>query len=393
MTDVEKIKEIFEAYYKRDGNAKEDGEDFYVSFGDKAMNTFYQAIPELEEKTGKKFPEQYKAFIEAGVGYEISTIDGEPFLAYTENDILYFHNYYNEERRLYQKLSKCLVIGQNGCDDLYFMDVNNVLGYGPDCVWKAPMVFDKKLCQIVGRTFIEFLENYLTKEHFRGERPFFFSLPNYDMTLEDPYETLQRQIKADPALFERIERDKKYITETFKKVEEENKGKFVSGGRIYLSCDIDAKKKKTDHSLRYLEKVVKRFPVSIPPAFLSMYEYFGKYSIENKNVEICFSLISFDEFYEEDEYVIEDLKKMLFIGFASGKFVGGSDAYKDGQPIIFIDISNLLGHGNEVIYEISVWAEKIDNACIIAENYCDLIRKIYEEEEIPLIPINHGLVK
>lgn len=41
MTDVEKIREIFKAYYKRDGNGKIDDRNFFVEVGDEKMNSFY----------------------------------------------------------------------------------------------------------------------------------------------------------------------------------------------------------------------------------------------------------------------------------------------------------------------------------------------------------------
>lgn len=389
MTDVEKIREIFEEYYKRDGNGKVDDSNFFVEVGDEKMNSFYKAIPELEEKTGKKFPEQYKAFIQAGCGWTISSKEGTIFSAYLANDILYFHNYYEKNKRDNQTFAKCLIIGQDCCDGIYFMDVNNVLGHGADCVWKSGLVFNKSLCDIYGNNFIEFLENMAFQEKIPIKTPFFRKPQINDYSPEEePLTILENQIKQDPKLFEKTENDKRYVDEILSKLELENKGKKYCECRInYRRLSIDIKA-----SLRGLENVKTRFKNQIPLEFLSLYAHLKEnFSMENKDVDIMISLRGNDDIYDEDEYVSDYLKKMLIIGTIEGKTMEQIIDSDKGWPMLFMDVDNLLGYGNQVIYEIPLYAKTIGEACIIASDYKDLVRKIYEDEPFDLTPI--GKVK
>ncbi len=383
MTDVEKIREIFKAYYNRDGNGKVDDSDFFVEVGDEKMNSFYQAIPELEEKTGKKFPEQYKAFIQAGCGWTISSMEGTIFSAYLANDILYFHNYYERNKRDNQTFAKCLIIGQDCCDGIYFMDVNNVLGHGSDCVWKSGLVFNKSLCDIYGDNFIEFLENMAFKEKIPIKTPFFGSPKINDyLPEEEPLTILQNQIKQDQKLFEKTENDKKYVDEIFSKIELENTER-VSVYKTFYNEKC---------SLRGLENVKARFKSQIPLEFLSLYAYLKEnFSMENEDVDIRINLRDNEDIYEEDEFVIDYLKKMLIIGTIEGKVMQRIIDSDKGWPMLFMDVDNLLGYGNQVIYEIPLYAKTIGESCIIANDYRDLVRKIYEEEEIVLEPIIFGV--
>ncbi len=99
-----------------------------------------------------------------------------------------------------------------------------------------------------------------------------------------------------------------------------------------------------------------------------------------------------DEYYYDDEYVCDDLKKMLLIGYLNGEIFPTFISDVKGLPYLFMDVNNILGNGNKVIYAIQIWAESINEAFIIADDYKDLIKKFYEEEIEDILRAN-GLVK
>lgn len=145
-------------------------------------------------------------------------------------------------------------------------------------------------------------------------------------------------------------------------------------------------------SLRGLENVKTRFKNQIPLEFLSLYAHLKEnFSMENKDVDIMISLRGNDDIYDEDEYVSDYLKKMLIIGTIEGKTMEQIIDSDKGWPMLFMDVDNLLGYGNQAIYEIPLYAKTMGEACIIASDYKDLVRKIYEEKEFDLTPI--GKVK
>lgn len=380
MTDVEKIRKIFRAYYKRDEETGDDCSNFFFYDGDIEMNSFYKAISEIEEKTGKKFPVQYKAFIKAGCGMGMIGKNGRVFNAYSKDDVLYFHNLYKDDK-YYQKLAKCLVIGQDDCDAIYFMDVNNIFGYGTDCIWSCEMPFSKDSSEILAYSFIEFLEKLSNKEDLLYEKPFknCYDLPYNLQEEKDAYEILQAKIKTDPNLLEKTESDKRYVDEILLKL--------ASKG----FCHSKGLQEKHEY-LKRIQPVLRRFENPVSLEFLSLYDYLGNgFSIDSGQLELWISFTGMDEYYYDDEYVCEDLKKMLLIGNLSGDIFPNVIADVKGFPYLFMDVNNILGHGSKVIYAMQLWAESINEAFIIADDYKDLIKKFYEEE-IEDILINHGVV-
>ena len=162
MTDKEKIQNMFNRFYNFNEDTQKIKRDFFANkelYSEILGNTL-KAIREIEKLLNIKLSEIYNP----------DSID--EFRAYDAEE-LYGFNYIGEKvgDSAIEELKDFLIVGQDEGENSYFFDIHNTLHYGINTFWRV----DRSLCsdfEIVGKTFIDFLEQIVLRKPINALHPF-----------------------------------------------------------------------------------------------------------------------------------------------------------------------------------------------------------------------------
>lgn len=376
MKNTEKIKEIFENYYQRDEIGRKAKKEFSEQNGSYYMAEIFESIPELEERFGVTLPEDYKAFLEAGAGIGMSTMDNcDKFYAFDKRVMLDWNILGDVEANVSDTFEDLFVFGADYCDCCYFIDVNNKFGLGNETVWKSYRSGAKKEdIKLVGKNFIEFLENFANNNELVTTKPF----APYKPTLEDGeavVKMIEERARADEKVYQEI-------LEAEKKIDgyiEEAKVRFAGTKNRIDDTKIE---RKYFYIYGYMglepfkSKCFDKFPVKS----LAILVYLGLFTLENSYGWFCLNYEM--NRYGADNFVNPELSEYLRF------FENSTSLFGDfGHDYIIQDYQNKLGRGTEAIYIIYNDGRPIEEACYIAADIVEFIRKICENEPLDLTPI------
>lgn len=374
MTDKEKIQNMFNCFYNFNEDTQKIKRDFLANkelYSEILGNTL-KAIREIEKLLNIKLSEHYIEFLQAEIGNYIYNPDSiDEFRAYDAEE-LYGFNYIGEKvgDSAIEELKDFLIVGQDEGENSYFFDIHNTLHYGIDTFWRV----DRSLCsdfEIVGKTFIDFLEQIVLRKPINALHPF-----------EKEKKTISGNNKAFfiKKLCEQMSADELYITS--------NK---ISVSKNYLS-EIkrrnDVRFISTEYSNQHIETLIKLQNImnnAFPTSFVFLLLHLDDFSFYQGNI---FFLLLLDEQLE----VLNIGKKSktylknMFI-FACNSYSLFSKINGSYVDYFFIDPTNKLGEGPDAIYMISEKSKKLAEACYVAKDIADFFRSFAEGKELSTTPI------
>lgn len=376
MTDEEKITKIFRDYYNRDPIGIEDGQNFMQQGGPVDMMHLYDSLDEVEEKFGVPLPETYKAFIRARAGIGMSTMNNcDKFYAFDKDLILDWNIIGSVNAAVDESFENVFVFGVDYCDYCYFIDLNNKYGFGTESVWRTYRSgINKEMLELVGRNFIEFLENFALNEKLNVEEPFKPAKP-YKPTVEEGKKILRiidERARADEKIYQEILEAEKKIDEYIEAAKANKK----------LTIDFFPIKEKNLGSYGYMglepfkTDCFDKFPIKS----LAILVHLGDFEIEN-SYGCFFSNYAMNGTGDRNFLTPELSEYFRFFENPCGlvkKYV---------PDYIFQDYQNKLGRGAESIYIMSCYGSSIENACYVAKDIVEFIRKICADEPLDLTPI------
>ena len=381
MTNTEKIKSIFEKYYQRDEIGRKAKEEFSQQNGSYYMAEILDSIPELEERFGVTLPENYKAFLEAGVGIGMSTMNNcDKFYAFDKTVMLDWNIMGDVEANVSDSFEDLFIFGADYCDRCYFIDVKNKFGLGNETVWKSYRSGAKKDdIQLVGNDFIEFLENFANNEKLVTTKP----LAPYKPTIEDGQaiiKLIEERAKADEKVYQEIlEAQKKingYIEEAkirYKNIKYNDYGSKVEKNNF----DI--------YGYMGLEPFKSKYFDNFPKKSLAILLYLGWFDVKNSYGWFSVNR-EMNEYIDDRNFRNPELSEYLRF------FKNSTSVFKSREwDLIVQDYQNKLGRGSDAIYIICDDGSPMEEACFIATDIVEFIRKICEDEPFDLTPI--GKVK
>jgi len=378
MKNTEKIKEIFENYYQRDEIGRKAKKEFSEQNGSYYMAEIFESIPELEERFGVTLPEDYKAFLEAGAGIGMSTMDNcDKFYAFDKRVMLDWNILGDVEANVSDTFEDLFVFGADYCDCCYFIDVNNKFGLGNETVWKSYRSGAKKEdIKLVGKNFIEFLENFANNNELVTTKPF----APYKPTLEDGeavVKMIEERARADEKVYQEI-------LEAEKKIDgyiEEAKVRFANIRNAIFNCKVE-RKNFDIYGYMGLEPFKSKCFDNFPVKSLAILLYLGWFKLRNSYG--WFWLNNKMNSYGADIFYNKELSEYLRFFENSNSMIKRKDWDRD---IIFQDYQNKLGRGSDAIYIICNDGSPIEEACYIAADIVEFIRIICENEPLDLTPI------
>lgn len=377
MTNVEKIKEIFENYYQRDEIGIEAHKAFVQEQGQLHMKKILDSVPELEERFGVTLPETYKAFLEAGAGIGMSTMDNcDKFYAFDRDIILDWNMMGSVHACVADSFEDVFVFGADYCDCCYFIDVKDKFGFGKESVWKSYRSgFEQIDLELVGNDFIEFLENFANNKELKTEKPF----KPYKPTVEDGeaiVKIIEERARADEKVYQEI-------LEAEKKIDE-----YVASAKskVAVAEKDDCDKEDFDiYGNMIIEPFKSKYFDKYPIKSLAIFIYLGFFEVRN-NYGYFFKNYEMNGYYQNLSTKNKELFEYFrFIDNITPMFISNDGLnYHD---CIFQDYQNKLGRGTEAIYIIHDDGRPMEEACYIATDIVDFIRKICENEPFDLTPI------
>ena len=377
MQNTEKIKEIFERYYQRDEMTRKAKKEFEQQNGSYYMAEILDSISELEARFGVTLPENYKAFLEAGAGIGMSTMDNcDKFYAFDKRVMLDWNIMGNVEANVSDTFEDLFIFGADYCDYCYFIDVKNKFRLGNETVWRSYRSRAREEdIQLVGNNFIEFLENFANNNELVTTTP----LAPYEPTVEDGeavVKLIEERAKADEKVYQEIlEAEKKisgYIEEEKKLYEsDKNRMKDVTFEETGLA----------KYGYMGLEPFKSKYFDNFPVKSLAILVYLKLFTIENSYGWFSVNR-EMNEYINDRKFRNPELSEYLRL-FKNRKSLFGDF----GRDYIIQDYQNKLGRGSDAIYIICNDGSPIEEACYIAADIVEFIRKICEDEPLDLTPI------
>lgn len=377
MQNTEKIKEIFERYYQRDEMTRKAKKEFEQQNGSYYMAEILDSIPELEERFGVTLPENYKAFLEAGAGIGMSTMDNcDKFYAFDKRVMLDWNIMGDVEANVSDTFEDLFVFGADYCDYCYFIDVKNKFRLGNETVWRSYRSKAREEdIQLVGNNFIEFLENFANNDKLVTTKP----LAPYKPTVEDGeaiIKLVEERARADEKVYQEIlEAEKKidgYIEEA-KKLYEIDKSRMK---RVTF-----VKTHSEDYGYMGLEPFKSKYFDNFPVKSLAILVYLGLFTIKNSYGWFSVNR-EMNEFINDRNFRNPELSEYLRF------FKNSTSVLKNREwDLIIQDYQNKLDRGPDAIYIICDDGSPIEEACYVAKDIVEFIRKICEDEPLDLTPI------
>lgn len=378
MNDKEKIQDIFNRFYNYNEETQRVQKEFLEnkdSYSELLKNTL-RAACEIEERLGISLSEQYKEFLKAEIGNYIYNPDSiDEFRAYDAKE-LYEFNYIGEKvgYSAIEELKDFLIVGQDEGECSYFFDIHDTLGRGIDTFWRV----NRSSCsnfQIVGNTFIDFLNDVANRKAIEAITPFEQKEePILENVKEILVEKLSRQISENELhiAYNKIKIIKDYLST----IEQRNGALFCSS------------KYRNEH-IKTLIKLQNILNISFPNIFVFMLLSLGNFSFSLFNISFQMLLDEQLDAFNIGKKAKRHLKDMFVFAYNSESlFLNINGSYFD---YFFIDPTNKLGNGSDAIYLVSEKSKRLEEACYVAKDIVDLFRIFAEGGELNTTPI--GKVK
>ena len=371
MSDKEKIQSIFNRFYNYDSETKKVQEEFLENrnFYSELLENTLRAVCEIERQSGISLPEQYKEFLKAGIGNYIYNPDSmDEFRAYDARELYEFNHVGGKAGySAIEELKDFLIVGQDEGECSYFFDVHNTLGRGTDTFWRV----DRSDCEdfeIVGNTFIEFLEAVASRKAIDAATPF--------EKKEEPIPENAKDILIGK-LSERMSADELHSID----------GDIMAVKNclaiIRQKDDLFFSSKYRNHHIASLIRLHDSMHDTFPHLTVFILLNLGDFSFSRP---ISFSLLLGEklESFNVGKMAKKHLKDMFVFAYnSSSLFLNIDGSYFD---YFFVDPTNRLGNGPDAIYMISEKSKKLEEACLVAKDIVDLFRLFAEGAELNTTP-------
>ena len=376
MSDKEKIQSIFNRFYNYDSETKKVQEEFLENkdFYSGLLENTLRAVREIERQSGISLPEQYKEFLKAGIGNYIYNPDSiDEFRAYDARELYEFNHVGGKAGySAIEELKDFLIVGQDEGECSYFFDVHNTLGRGTDTFWRVNRC-DCEDFEIVGNTFIEFLEAVASRNAIDAATPFEKKRPESKGIIIK--ELLAKNVENDSRLIEKIDEMQNKIEQYFSLMKNKNiRGKI----RRIRHSDIDEQKNF-------------RLPatISLPMEVLYLIQNF--FYIVSTDDFIIASLCD-ESLVEKNygKYSLHILKDMFVFAFSNASRFAGKTI--NAMDYFFVDPTNRLGNGPEAVYIICTKSKTLEEACLVAKDIVDLFRLLAKGVELNTTPIGKEII-
>ena len=371
MSDKEKIQSIFNRFYNYDSETKKVQEEFLENrnFYSELLEDTLRAVCEIERQSGISLPEQYKEFLNAGIGNYIYNPDSiDEFRAYDARELYEFNHVGGKAGySAIEELKDFLIVGQDEGECSYFFDVHNTLGRGTDTFWRVNRC-DCEDFEIVGNTFIEFLEV------MAGCREIISSTvqdnKNGIATVEHYKKELSRRIPENrlQKLNDDIQAIKKYVDEMKKK------------DVLLLSEEY------WEESAESLNRMQRCMADSYPVEFVYVLLNLLYFAFMTGNVAIEALILESFEKFNIGKRAKKHLHDVLVFALNKG------EAYESDWDFVFVDYKNRLGNGPDAIYMIGEKSKKLEEACLVAKDIVDLFRLLAEGAELNTTPLGKEII-
>lgn len=367
MKTIDQFKKIIEHYYNRDEHTKEQYKDFKNQYSISNLKSFFDSLPEIEEKLRIRLPQDYKTFIEADSAWFING-EMQQLGIYDEKGI-YELNHIGSYKgdSSFEELKDFYLFGQDYGEQSYFFDPFNKLGYGTDAVWRVNRgSLDKRDFELVANDFYELVEKFCKKEDGNCITP--FKNENY---ISDGFvirDFLIQKVEANPILMKKI-----------KEMQEKIEGYFslIKNARARIKkiryFDINEEKKYRLPSISNLPLEI-LYIIQRSLYFITTKDYITTSLCDESLIERNYG-----------KYSLSILKDMfVFATCDSSHFV---DKNINAMDYFFVDPSNILGKGSDAVYIICNRSKELDEACYVAKDIVDFFRIFVEDKQINTTPI------
>lgn len=374
MNDKEKIQDIFNRFYNYNEETQKVKKEFLENKDScsELLKNALRAICEIEEQLNISFAEQYKEFLKAEIGNYIYNPDSiiDEFRAYDAKE-LYEFNYVGEKvgHSAIEELKDFLIVGQDEGECSYFFDIHDTLGRGIDTFWRV----NRSSCsnfQIVGNTFIDFLNDVANRKAIDAITPFEQKEEPIPENVKDILvEKLSGQISADE--LHSIDGDIMTIKNYLAMIRQKD--------------DLFCLSKYWNEHIATLIKLHDVMNDTFPHSFVFILLKLENFSFSLLNISFQMLLDERLEAFNIGKKAKKYLKDMFVFAYNSNSlFLNINGSYFD---YFFIDPTNKLGNGTDAIYVISEKSKKLEEACYVAKDIVDLFRIFAEGEELNTTPI------
>lgn len=365
MNNVDKFKEIFQKYYKRDVITLKQQKDMDTN-SLKKLKEHFNSISRMERKLHIKIPELYKSFIESESGWYIKG-DKEEINLYNETEIYEF-NYIGEFKGAssFEELKDLFVIGQDNGEYWYFMDPLNKLGYGKESVWKVDCSScTKSNFELIADNFLKLADKYCNKDDSIISKPF-------------SNENIQPQgYSIDDVINKYLGKNKNFLNienDIYIKIEKY----FDLMKEKNITCRIKKYYNSSGDKSQYIIPTLKNLSYEI--LYLIQNFRFSIYS------DVIFDTMCNEEFIDKN-YGKDSLHilKDMFVFASTNKSIFCSEK-ENSSDYFFVDPQNQLGKGPDAIYVICNKSKDLEEAYYVAKDIVDLF-KMLEKYDIKNLPI------
>ena len=379
MSDKEKIQSIFNRFYNYDSETKKVQEEFLENkdFYSGLLENTLRAVCEIERQSGISLPEQYKEFLKAGIGNYIYNPDSiDEFRAYDARELYEFNHVGGKAGySAIEELKDFLIVGQDEGECSYFFDVHNTLGRGTDTFWRVNRC-DCEDFEIVGNTFIEFLEAVASRKAIDAATPFEKKEEPIPENAKDILiGKLSERMPADElhVTCDRIEIIKDYLST----IRQRNDARFFSS-------------KYRNHHIASLIRLHDCMHDTFPHLTVFILLNLGDFSFSLPNLFFELLLGEQLEAFNVGKKAKKHLKDMFVFAYNSDSlFLNIDGSYFD---YFFVDPTNRLGNGPDAIYMISEKSKTLEEACHVAKDIVDLFRLLAEGAELNTTPIGKEII-
>lgn len=342
------FKLILEQYYNMNQRTKDELLKYKIE-AERNSQLFINNLLAIEKKLGMHFPDKY---IELISNNGLSGFENTHFqiYLYDEKDIYEF----NLGESSIDEMRDYLCFGQDGGSYTYFFDPNNILQNGKDAVYRIDRgVLRKEYFNLIADDIFDLFDllvsdKEVNDQYLSKKKDNLNHIHNKDR--ENANIILERLSKSRN---EKIEEMIKNIYSTLPLLSGYDLGHNFDNEEFYILKDIET------HNNYKIPIEYQHF----------LFEFRGGgYWTDNRILEF-YVIDALKEFNLENACKIKEFSKNFLI-------IGSTDDHR----LLFIDPTNTLGNGTDIIYSIHRKAKNSSEAILLASNIIELFRNLADNK-------------